>query len=299
MTKLTIVENFRAVFYAPFYALRSLGFAQEEGLEIEWIDGVAPGNAVQALKRGEFDLTWGGPMRVMDDRDRNGDGDDALLGFCQVVARDPFYLIAAQGAGDLDLRDLPLRRLAVVSEVPTPWLCLQADLADAGVDVAALLADHTRVMPMTMPAQLDALSAGTIDLAQLFEPHVSRAIAAKQAQIAYAACERGPTVYTTFICTQAGMARNHVAFAQLTRAMQRTLTWMRADPHAFLDRVAPYFPDVDPTHLRSAFSRYDRDQVWAQNTTVSQSGFARLADSLHRGGFIRSPGCRAACIHDF
>ena len=299
MSRLTIVENFRAVFYAPFYALRAQGFAEEEGLDIEWIDGVAPGNAVQALKQGTFDLTWGGPMRVMDDRDRNGEGADALLGFCQVVARDPFYLVAPRGAGALDLRDVPHRRLAVVSEVPTPWLCLQADLADAGVDVAALLTHQGQVTPMTMVEQEKALSAGAIDLAQLFEPYVSRAIAAQQAQIAYAACARGPTVYTTFICTQAGMARNRDAFATLTRAMQRTLTWMRTDPQAFEACVAPYFVDIASAHLRSALERYLRDQVWAEDTAVSQSGFARLADSLHRGGFIRSPARRTACIHDF
>jgi NitT/TauT family transport system substrate-binding protein len=45
-------ENFRALFYAPFYATRALGLFADEGVEVEWLGSATP------------DLTWGGPMRV-------------------------------------------------------------------------------------------------------------------------------------------------------------------------------------------------------------------------------------------
>src|SRR2546423_89929 len=40
---LRIAENFRAVFYAPFYAIRALGLAEREGLAVEWLPSDAPG----------------------------------------------------------------------------------------------------------------------------------------------------------------------------------------------------------------------------------------------------------------
>src|SRR6185436_20821338 len=60
-----LMENFRAVFYAPYYATYALGFYQREGVEVELLTSDAPGDAVPKLMDSSVDLTWGGPMRVM------------------------------------------------------------------------------------------------------------------------------------------------------------------------------------------------------------------------------------------
>src|SRR4051794_15502751 len=39
-------ENFRAVFYAPFYATQALGFYAREGVEVELVSSAVPGDAV-------------------------------------------------------------------------------------------------------------------------------------------------------------------------------------------------------------------------------------------------------------
>src|SRR5207237_8131755 len=67
--KLRIAENFRAVFYAPFYAVRALGLAEREGLAVEWLPSDAPGSTIEQVKRGGIDAQWGGPMRVLKDHD--------------------------------------------------------------------------------------------------------------------------------------------------------------------------------------------------------------------------------------
>ena len=45
--KLRIAENFRAVFYAPFYAVRALGLAEREGLAVEWLPSDAAATKIQ------------------------------------------------------------------------------------------------------------------------------------------------------------------------------------------------------------------------------------------------------------
>ena len=60
-----LMENFRAVFYAPYYATVALGFYKREGVDVELLTSDAPGDAVPKLLDGSIDLTWGGPMRVM------------------------------------------------------------------------------------------------------------------------------------------------------------------------------------------------------------------------------------------
>src|SRR2546422_5663835 len=79
-----LAENFRAVFYAPFYATWALGFYASEGIEIELLNSSVPGDGVSALLNGTIDVTWGGPMRVM--KAHEPQPTSPLVCFCEVVA---------------------------------------------------------------------------------------------------------------------------------------------------------------------------------------------------------------------
>ena len=297
--KLRISENFRAVFYAPFYAIRALGLAEREGLAVEWLPSDAPGGTIGEVKRGGIDAQWGGPMRVLKDHDSTPAGGARLVCFGEVVGRDPFYLVGRKNQPAFGLKNVAGMRLGVVSEVPTPWYCLRADLEDAGVDTAAMRSRGLLVDSLTMPQQLEALASGNLDAVQLFEPYASRALADGNA-ILYAASSRGPTCYTTFICSRHGAAERSTPFAALTRATQAMLDWLASEGPAELARLtAPFFPDVPGELLRAALARYHAAGVWSHTTAVSEAGFERLAHSLHAGGFIAHRATYAECVHDF
>jgi NitT/TauT family transport system substrate-binding protein len=290
--KLRIAENFRAVFYAPFYAIRALGFAASEGLDIEWLPSEAPGGTIEQVKRGAIDAQWGGPMRVLKDHDSTA---ASLVCFGEVVGRDPFYLVGRKNQPSFGLKDVAAMRLGVVSEVPTPWYCLRADIEDAGVDTATL----RTVNNLTMPQQLEALASGKLDAVQLFEPYASRALADGNA-ILYAASSRGPTCYTSFICSRDNASKRREEFGALTRATQAMLDWVAKEGPAELARATgSFFPDVPEELLRSALERYHRAGLWSRTTAVSKPGFERLAYSLHDGGFIAHRATYADCVRDF
>jgi NitT/TauT family transport system substrate-binding protein len=218
-------------------------------------------------------------MRVMKAHDQNPDS--ALACFCEVVARDPFFLVG-RGAR-FRLTDLPALRFASVSEVPTPWLCLQHDLREQGVDPGRI----ARVADQTMESNLEALRNGRLDVAQLFEPYASLALRAGVGDILYAASARGPTVYTTFLATRAGIERHRDAFIAMTRAIRRMQKWLAENDAAELAQItASFYPNVAPDILASSLARYCEAGLWAQSPEVSRTGFARLAESLFSGGFI-------------
>jgi NitT/TauT family transport system substrate-binding protein len=293
--KLRIAENFRAVFYAPFYAVRELGLAEREGLAVEWLPSDAPGGTIEQVKRGGIDAQWGGPMRVLKDHDSTPADGARLVCFGEVVGRDPFYLIGRKRQPTFGLKDLAAMRLGVVSEVPTPWYCLRADLEDAGVDTTTLRITRS----LTMPQQLEALASGKLDAVQLFEPYASRALADGNA-VLYAASSRGPTCYTAFLTSRDSASKRREEFAALTRATQAVLDWVAEKGPAELARVtASFFPDVPQDLLRSALERYHRAGLWSRTTAVSDTGFERLAYSLHAGGFIAHRATYSECVHDF
>src|SRR5215472_5329370 len=134
--RLRLCENYRFVLYAPFYAAHAIGAYLAEGLEVDLLPSPGPGKAEQALIDGSVDVLWAGPMRIMKHHDLHPDS--PLVCFAEIVCRDPFSLVGAWPNPDFLLADLAEMRFASVSEVPTPWLCLQHDLREAGLDPAKL-----------------------------------------------------------------------------------------------------------------------------------------------------------------
>lgn len=298
--KIKIAENFRAIFYAPFYAMRALDLPAGSGVEVEWLAPGSPGGAIVAVKLGITDATWGGPMRVLKDHDTSHANGASLMCFGNVVTRDPFFLVGKADPAQFGLPDLAALRLGVVAEVPTPWHCLRADLEEAGVDTAAMRAAGRIVTGLTMAQQMQALREGRIDVAQLLEPHVSELLAEGTDRLLYSASGRGPAVYTTFICSRDSMARQYDAFAAINRALAQLQSWMIAEGPSALARVtSPYFPDVPGDLFRSSIERYYRAGIWATETAVSRPGFVRLEKSLREGGFIASPHSYVSCVHNF
>jgi NitT/TauT family transport system substrate-binding protein len=284
-------ENFRAVFYGPFYATHALGFYTGEGVEVELLNSPAPAAAAAGLLDGSIDVAWGGPMRVMKARDV--DPQSPLVCFCEVAGRDPFFLVGKRDCTSFRLADLIRLKIGVVSEVDTPWLCLQHDLRIEGVDPEAL----DRVTGQTMAQNLDALGRGELDVVQLFEPYVSMALRAGAGDVLYAASARGPTCYTTFLASRGSVRRNRAAFEAMVRATRRTLTWVAEHgAEELADAVAPYYPHVPREILASSYRRYREAGLWSRTPEVSRQGFTRLAESLKSGGFISQSHAYEDCV---
>jgi NitT/TauT family transport system substrate-binding protein len=289
--RIRLAENFRALFYAPFYATQALGYYAREGVEIEFFDSSVPGDAVAGILDGAIDITWGGPMRVIKARDLQPES--PLVCFCEVVARDPFYLVGRSEDTAFRLADLPRLKFAAVSEVPTPWLCLQHDLREQGIDPVRV---H-RAPNRPMAENYQTLRNQQLDAVQVFEPFPSMALKDGAGRILYAANSRGPTVYTTFITVRANIERYRAAFDGMIRATRHMQQWLfERSAEELAEITAPYYSNIPCDILVSSLQRYRRDEIWAQTTEVSRKGFARLAESLLSGGFISRVPAYEDCV---
>ena len=288
-----LAENFRAVFYAPFYATHALGLFAEHGVSITLLDSASPGAGIAELAKGNIDLMWGGPLRVIKERDQFERTEGSLVAFCEVAAKDPFFLLRRKQGKPFALKDLVGLRFASVSEVPTPWLCLQQDLRDAGVDPSKL----TRVAERSMQDNLDALILGELDVIQVFEPYVSAALAHQDLEVVHAASQRGYTAYTTFISTVEGMQRNHAGFEAMILAIEQFRPWLAAHGPAELARVVkPFYPDLTLETLTQCLARYHAAELWTCRRAISRQGFSRLAASMLDSGYIDRAARYEDCV---
>ena len=231
-------ENFRALFYTPFYAAHAIGAYATEGVAVDLISSLDPARTAADLRAGRIDVMWGGPLRVLLAHAADPAAD--VVCFCDVVARDPFFLIGRAPGPAFRPADLIGPRIGIVAEVPTPWLCLQDDIRHDGADPAAA----NRAQGPSMAENAAALRPGRLDAVQLFQPH-AEALLQDGFHLWHAAAGRGLTAYTTLVTRRSLLALRRDEMAAMVRAMHRVLRWIAATPGAEIARaVASFFPDV-------------------------------------------------------
>ena len=264
-------ESFRALFYAPFYAAVATGAFERAGVEVELRPSSDPALASKALRAREVDVMWGGPLRVMMVRDAEPAAD--LVCFCDVVARDPFFVVGARPRPDFTLADLLSVRLATVSEVPTPWICLQDDLRRAGLDPAQV----DRITDGTMGENETALREGKIDAVQLFQPYAEWLVSSGAGYVWYAAADRGLTAYTTLVTRRDMLTERADELIRMIRGIDETLKWFAVTP-AFdiAGRLQSYFPDVPIPLFAACIERYRALNLWGRDPVIRREGYDRL-----------------------
>jgi NitT/TauT family transport system substrate-binding protein len=288
--QITLVENLRAVFYAPFYAALATGAYEAAGVDVHFVPSPVPGEGRARFLAGEADVMWGGPLNVLLKRD--ADPADNSICFCNVVERDPFFLVGRFPAPDFALQDLAGVHLATVSEVPTPWICLQDDLRRVGVDPQGL----RRRADASMAANVAALASGEVDAIQVFQPYVEQALRGR-GHLWYAAADRGLTAYTTLITDRPRMAAHRAAFHAMTTALGRTLNWVAtAAPPDIAAAVAVYFPDLPAELLAASIASCKTAGLWATDTALTCEGFERLRTCMLSAGAITHGAAFDDCV---
>lgn len=288
---ITLIENFRAVFYAPFYATAALGAYEAEGLDVTMKMSEAAEKTLTTLTAGAGEVSWGGPLRVMATLDKNPQG--GYVAFCEVVGRDPFFLLGRTPNPGFALKDLVGKKLATVSEVPTPWICLQYDLRGAGIDPSAI----ERAPARSMAENAAALRAGEVDVIQVFQPYARNLIDAGAGHVWYAAANRGLTSYTTFNTTRGFIEKSPDAVLRMTRAMYRTLKWIAAhDGRELAEAIAGFLPDVPLPTLAVCFNDYKALGLWNTKPVMQREGLEWLRDAMLAAGYIRTRFSYEDCV---
>ena len=250
-----------------------------------------PAAAVRALRSGDADVMWGGPLRVMIVHDSEPDAD--LVCFADVVARDPFFVIGARPRPDFRLADLARMKFASVSEVPTPWICLADDLRRAGVDIDRL----DRVSGPSMAENAASLRTGKLDAVQVFQPYAEELIASGAGHVWYAAASRGLTAYTTLVTRRETLTRRADELLKMTSGMYHTQRWFAATPASEIARtLKSYFPDVSETIFAGAIERYRALGLWGPDPVIRREGYDRLHAAMRAAGTLKRDIPYETCV---
>lgn len=282
MIPIRLVENLRAVPYAPIYYALSGSYFSDEGLAVEVLMAPSTPETAAILLRGEGDVAWGGPMRVLLLHDE--DGDCPLVCFGQIVARDPFVLLGRTPNPAFRFTDLIGLEVGVATDVPTPWLTFQDDLARAGVPPESIRRGPTR----SMAEAVEAFRRGELDVIQVFEPWATTLTAEAGAHVWHRFSVRGDIAYSTFYTTRRFLSDSPDTCRRLVRGMARA----QADFHEaplpqIAERLQPYFPDLEVAALARMVDDYRRAGLWARTPDLPPTALLRLKAALVSGGLLK------------
>jgi NitT/TauT family transport system substrate-binding protein len=278
---ITLSENFRALFYTPFYAAHAIGAYEAEEVDVRLRESPDPARTAADLRAGRIDVMWGGPLRVL--LTHAADPESELVCFCDVVARDPFFVIGSDPRPDFRPRDLLGVRFASVAEVPTPWLCLQDDIRRDGADPAAL----TRLSGPTMAENAFSLQEGILDAIQVFQPYAEELLQAGTGHVWSAAANRGLTAYTTLVTRRSVLTARRDELSAMVRAMYRSLRWIAATPGTEIARaLQSFFPDVPPPLYAASIDRYKALGLYGTDPITRREGVERLQAAMRSGGAL-------------
>ncbi|MEM7250760.1 MAG: ABC transporter substrate-binding protein [Pseudomonadota bacterium] len=280
MAPVRIYENLRTLSYAPFYLAALEGLFSKYGLDVQITLSPSPSETALGLLAGRVDIGWGGPMRVMKHHD--ADPDCPLVCFCKVVGAEPFSLIGREANRHFDFSDLVGLGVGVVTDVPTPWLLLQEDLRQRGINPD----DINPAQSGSMTDNVSALQRGTLDVIQVMEPQTGLALAAG-GHVWHRFAERGDVAFTSFYTTRVFASENADTCRALSSALDDALGQMNAAPPDHLaTRLEPYFPDIPNDVLKGGIERYRDAGIWPSASTLGPTEFTRLKLALLSGRFI-------------
>jgi len=293
MKPLVISENFRALFYAPFYAAHATGAYAAEGLDVTLRASPSPAATAAAIRSGEADLMWGGPLRVI--YAQVDDPGAELVCFCDVVSKDPFFIIGREPRPDFALADLAGLRFASVSEVPTPWICLAQDLRLAGMDPDGL----NRIGDRSMVENAAALARGEVDAIEVFQPYAEELLRSGVGHLWYAQASRGPTAYTMLVTRRPTLAARWAELQLVTKAMAATLRWFHATDATEIARaLKDFFPDVPTEVFAAAIARYRALGLWSTHPMPNRAGFQWLHGAMRASGTLARDVSYESCVDE-
>jgi len=277
----TLNEVTRSVFYAPLYAACSMGFFEEEGLEVDIVTGGGSDASMTALLSGEADVALMGPetgVYVV-----NQGKEDHPMIVAQLTKRDGSFLLGREADDSFDFEKM--RGKSVIGGRPggMPYMTLLYVLRSHGLEPGK---DVEVISNIQFNLMGGAFESGTGDFVTLFEPTASSFEAQGKGHIVTnLGLESGEVPYTTFMMRQETIAEDPEFAEAFVRAVYKAQLWVwSATDEEVAVAMQDYFPDTSLDDLATVAKSYRATDSWTKVPTMTEDAFTRLQDIMDGAG---------------
>lgn len=281
--KIRLCEVTHSVFYAPLYVTIEKGFFQEEGLEVELINGGGADKVMTAVLSGQADVGFAGPEACIYTYLEGHDDHPKVFG--QLTKRDGSFVIGRTD-DDFSWSDLKGKTILGGRKGGVPEMTLEYVLKNHGLEPGKDVDVDTSVQFDMMAG---AFIGGNGDYVTLFEPTATELENSGSGFVlASVGEESGEIPYTAFFASQSYLEANDDIISRFTAAISKGQQWTKEhSPEEVAELIAPQFTGTSEEVLVSVFRRYSDIDAWNDTLVMKEESFDRLQQVMLEAGELK------------
>ncbi len=286
-------EVTRSVFYAPQYVAISMGFFEDEGLDVRITTSGGSDKAMTALLSGQADICLAGPetgVYVYNE----GKADHPLI-VGQLTKRDGSFLVGRTDEPGFSWESLRGKSIIGGRAGGMPLMTLEYVLKahglEPGVDVDVIDSIQFNLMG-------GAFEGGTGDYVTLFEPTATEfERAGKGYIVANVGLASGEVPYTVYLVSQTMLQQDAAFVESFLRAVYRAQRWIAtASDREVAEAMEPFFPDASIESLMIVANSYRATDSWKQDPIMQEADYERMLDIIEEAGELSARPDFAALV---
>lgn len=281
LKKVKVAEVTHSIFYAPQYVAHSLGYFEEEGLDVELILIPGADKVAAAVLSGDVNIGFCGTEATI--YVHNQGEKDYLVTFAGLTKRDGSFLVSRKKYDNFKLSDLKGTYIIGGRKGGMPEMTFEWALKENGIDPKKDVNIDTSI---AFAAMAGAFIGGTGDFVTLFEP---QALQVEKQGFGYVVASigqlGGEVPYTAYNARKSYIENNEDVIKGFTKAIQKGLDYVHN--HSAEDiakNIISYFPDTSINDLIAIVKRYKDNDSWYRTTVISEKDFKHVQTIMKNAG---------------
>lgn len=275
LTKVKVAEVAHSIFYIPQYVAHSLGYFEEEGLDVEIILASGADKVTASVLSGDVQIGFCGSEATI--YVYNNGEKDYLVNFAGLTKRDGSFIVAREKYDNFKLEDMKGKTIIGGRLGGMPEMTLEWTLTQAGLDVKNDLTIDTSIAFASMAG---AFIGGTGDFVSLFEPNALQLEQQGYGYVVASLGELGGVVpYTAYNAKKSYIENNPEIIKGFTKAIQKGLDYTHSHTaKEIAEVITDYFPDISKNDLEKIVQRYIDNDSWFKTTYINENDFNHIQE---------------------
>lgn len=281
LTKVTLNEVAHSIFYAPQYVAIEKGYFEEEGIELELVNGFGADKVMSALIAGEADIGFMGAEASVYLYSEGAS--NYVINFAQLTQRAGNFLVAREPIDDFTWDMLKGKDVLGGRKGGMPEMVFEYILNKNGINPAT---DVNIDQSIDFGSTAAAFSGGQGEFTVEFEPSATALEAAGEGYVvASLGVDSGYVPYTSYSTTKEYMEENEEILQGFTNALQKGMEYVNThSPAEIAEVIAPQFEETDVETIETIVTRYYEQDTWKNNLVFEESSFDLLQNILSGAG---------------
>ena len=281
VVKVRLNEVAHSIFYAPQYVAIENGYFEEEGIDIELVNGAGADNVMTAVLSGEADIGFMGSEASI--YVYNQGSGEKIVNFAQLTQRAGNFLVAREKDEDFTWEKLKGKTVLAGRKGGMPQMVFEYILKKNRIDPKK---DLTMVQNIDFGLTAEAFASGQGEYSVEFEPFAASLEKEKKGVVvASLGVDSGKVPYTAYSAKESYINEHRDIVQKFTNALQKGMDYVNShSPEEIAKVIQPQFAETDAGVLTTIVKRYYEQDTWKENLIFEKESFTLLQDILKTGG---------------